>query len=80
MYGSAITFYEEVDESENPLTEEQKEQLQLSKYRRDGDRKILTNKCLCVLSRWPFFDAFERFLFFLHKRQLMGPHDVPLER
>ena len=80
MYGSAITFYEEVDESEHPLTEEQKQLLQLSKFRREGERKILTNKCLCVLSRWPFFDAFERFLFFLHKRQLMGPHDVPLER
>ena len=27
MYGSAITFYEEVDESEHPLTEEQKQLL-----------------------------------------------------
>ncbi len=80
VYGSAITFYEEVDEESWPLTEEQKQGLQLSKYRRKQDRKILTNKCICVLSRWPFFEAFERFLFFLHKRQLMGPFDVPLER
>ncbi len=80
VYGSAITFYEEVDEDAAELTQEQKEGLRLETYRRRQDRKIFTNKCICLLSRWPFFDAFEKFLFFLHKRQLMGPHDVPLER
>jgi hypothetical protein len=33
-----------------------------------------------VLSQWPFYEAFEKLLFFLHKRQLMGPFDVPIER
>jgi hypothetical protein len=69
-----------VDEDGYGLSEDQKIGLQLRKYRRPSERKIFTNKCICVLSRWPFFEAFERFLFFLHKRQLMGPHDLPLER
>ena len=51
-----------------------------SKWSSTSDRKILANKCICLLSRWPFFEAFKSFLFFLHKRQLMGPFDVPLER
>ena len=51
-----------------------------SKWSHTSDRKILANKCICLLSRWPFFEAFKSFLFFLHKRQLMGPFDVPLER
>jgi len=84
VYGTAITFYEEVNEGEYGLSEEQKAGLQLHKYRRPVDRKIFTNKCVCVLSRWPFFDAFERFLFLLYKRQMMGPRnastDIPLER
>ena len=62
------------------MTEEQRDLLKLSKYKRKSDRKIFANKCICVLSQWPFFEAFESFLFFLLKRQLTGPHDVPLER
>lgn len=78
VYGSAIAFYEEY--AEDLLTEEQKGWLQLQKYKKRSDRKVLANRCICVLSRWPFYEAFENFLFFLHKRQLMGPFDVPLER
>ena len=79
VYGTAITFYEEYEEA--LLTDEQKEMLNLqSKWSRKSDRKILANKCICLLSRWPFFEAFKSFLFFLHKTQLMGPFDVPLER
>lgn len=80
VYGSAITFYEEVDEDTFPLSEQQRKDLGLHKYRRKEERNIFTNKCICVLSQWPFFDAFEKLLFFLHKRQLMGPFDVSLER
>lgn len=78
VYGSAITFYEEYhDES---LSADQKSLLQMQKYKRKSDRKIFANKCICILSQWPFFEAFENFLFYLHKRQLMGPYDIPLER
>lgn len=77
VYGTAITFYEEYDET--LLTADQVELLNLKKTCSKG-RKILANKCVCLLSRWPFFEAFKSFLFYLHKIQLMGPHDVPLER
>ena len=40
----------------------------------------MASKCICLLSQWPFFDAFEKFLFFIYKRLLMGPFDIPLER
>ena len=81
VYGTAITFYEEYDEES--LSDKQKDMLQLKpgqKWSRKSDRKILANKCICLLSRWPFFEAFKSFLFYLHKRQLMGPFDIPLER
>ena len=78
VYGSAITFYEEYDEER--ITEEQAAALKLDGYSRRSDRKIYSNKCICLLSQWPFFEAFERFLFVLYKRFLMGPHDLPLER
>ena len=74
IYGSAITFYEEYPEE--GLTEEQREGLHLTtKYRAKSERQIFSNKCICVLSQWPFFGAFEQFLFFLHKRQ--GRRDSP---
>ena len=78
LYGSALSFYEEYDES--LLTEEQRKLLQLEQYKDPSQRRVLTNKCLCLLSQWPFFEAFQKFLFFLYKRLLMGPYDVPLER
>jgi hypothetical protein len=68
VYGSAITFYEEYDEE--LLTEAQEKALNLHKYRRKVDRNIFANRCICLLSRWPFFEAFEEFLFFLHKVNL----------
>ena len=78
VYGSSISFYEEFDES--LLTEEQANLLRLSQYANKGERKIMANKCICLLSQWPFFDAFEKFLFFIYKRLLMGPFDIPIER
>ena len=78
MYGSSISFFEEYDET--LLTEEQKTLLRLDNYKDKSDRKILANKCICLLSQWPFFDAFEKFLFFIYKRLLMGPFNIPLER
>jgi hypothetical protein len=65
VYGSAITFYEEYDEER--LTEAQRKSLNLQKFRRKCDRHVFANRCVCLLSRWPFFEAFEEFLFFLHK-------------
>lgn len=39
-----------------------------------------TNKCICLLSHWPFFDTFEKFLLFLYNMACEGPHAVPIER
>ena len=78
VYGSSISFYEEYEES--LLTEEQANLLRLSQYKNKEERKIMANKCICLLSQWPFFDAFEKFLFFIYKRLLMGPFDIPIER
>ena len=78
VYGSVISFYE--DYPETKLTESQRKMLKLDKWKSADERKIIAKKCMCLLSKWPFFEAFEKFLFFLYKRVLMGPHDIPLER
>ena len=57
-----------------------KKLLKLDKYKNKSERRILTNKCICLMSQWPFFEAFEKFLFFIYKRLLMGPFDIPIER
>lgn len=41
---------------------------------------VNVNKCICLLSHWPFFDAFETFLNFIYKLSTTGPHSVPIER
>ena len=78
LYGSALSFYEEYDET--LLTDHQRKLLRLDQFKDVKERRVLTNKCLCLLSQWPFFEAFQRFLFFLYKRLLMGPYDIPIER
>ena len=60
-----ISFYE--DYAESKLTEAQRKLLKLDKWKNPMDRKIIAKKCICFLSKWPFFEAFEKFLFFLYK-------------
>ncbi|XP_031704642.1 C-myc promoter-binding protein-like, partial [Anarrhichthys ocellatus] len=43
-------------------------------------RSIYTNKCICLLSHWPFFDAFRKFLTFLYRYSISGPHTLPIEK
>lgn len=48
-----------------------------------GSHTFNVNKCICLLSHWPFFDAFEKFLSFLYKLSTTSePHlkMVPIER
>ncbi|XP_077174154.1 C-myc promoter-binding protein isoform X2 [Paroedura picta] len=81
VYGAAIQFYETYPD-EN-LTEKQKSQLGLAST---PDRKpatcktVQTNKCICLLSHWPFFDAFKKFLTFLYRYSISGPHVLPIEK
>lgn len=37
-------------------------------------------KSVCLLSHWPFFDAFEKFLLFLYNMSREGSHSIPIER
>ncbi|NXO36333.1 MYCPP protein, partial [Locustella ochotensis] len=80
VYGAAIQFYELYPE-EN-LTEKQKSQLGLAAAveGRDTCRTVQTNKCICLLSHWPFFDAFKKFLTFLYRYSISGPHVLPIEK
>ncbi|XP_042231515.1 DENN domain-containing protein Crag-like isoform X5 [Homarus americanus] len=77
VYGAAVTFYEKYPHDR--LTQEQRETLKLNEH--FGRHNVVhTNKCICILSRWPFFDTFDRFLKYLHNMANSGPHQVPIER
>ncbi|XP_019389377.1 PREDICTED: C-myc promoter-binding protein isoform X1 [Crocodylus porosus] len=81
VYGAAIQFYEAYPE-EN-LTEKQKSQLELTTTgdgKLDSSKTVQTNKCICLLSHWPFFDAFKKFLMFLYRYSISGPHVLPIEK
>ncbi|XP_036114559.1 C-myc promoter-binding protein isoform X7 [Molossus molossus] len=81
VYGAAIQFYEPYPE-EN-LTEKQRLLLGLAKSadgKSDGSKTVHTNKCICLLSHWPFFDAFRKFLTFLYRYSISGPHVLPIEK
>uniref|UniRef100_A0A8C6MR53 DENN domain containing 4A n=1 Tax=Mus spicilegus TaxID=10103 RepID=A0A8C6MR53_MUSSI len=81
VYGAAIQFYEPYPE-EN-LTEKQRLLLGLTSLvdgKSDSSRTIHTNKCICLLSHWPFFDAFRKFLTFLYRYSISGPHALPIEK
>ncbi|KAG7267421.1 LOW QUALITY PROTEIN: hypothetical protein CRUP_012522 [Coryphaenoides rupestris] len=41
---------------------------------------VHTTKCICLLSHWPFFDAFRKFLTFLYRYSISGPHALPIEK
>ncbi|XP_069851205.1 C-myc promoter-binding protein isoform X1 [Dipodomys merriami] len=81
VYGAAIQFYEPY--SEENLTEKQRLLLGLSPLtdgKSDNSKTIHTNKCICLLSHWPFFDAFRKFLTFLYRYSISGPHVLPIEK
>lgn len=81
VYGAAIQFYEPY--SEENLTEKQRLLLGLTSLvdgKSDSSRTIHTNKCICLLSHWPFFDAFRKFLTFLYRYSISGPHALPIEK
>ncbi|XP_029026612.1 DENN domain-containing protein 4C isoform X2 [Betta splendens] len=81
VYGSAIQFYEPY--SVDLLSEKQKIQLGLLttvEKKMIPNRPVNTNKCICLLSRWPFFESFRKFLLFLYKLSVSGPHPLPIEK
>ncbi|KAJ8417230.1 hypothetical protein AAFF_G00284570 [Aldrovandia affinis] len=80
VYGSAIQFYEPYPQE--CLTERQRSQLGLldGERRAGGSKAVHTNKCICLLSHWPFFHAFRKFLTFLYRYSISGPHVLPIEK
>uniref|UniRef100_A0A671SF14 C-myc promoter-binding protein-like n=1 Tax=Sinocyclocheilus anshuiensis TaxID=1608454 RepID=A0A671SF14_9TELE len=80
VYGAAIQFYEPYPEEH--LTDKQRSQLglQANGLRPDGSMTVHTNKSICLLSHWPFFDAFHNFLTFLYRYSISAPHTLPIEK
>ncbi|XP_029289942.1 C-myc promoter-binding protein isoform X1 [Cottoperca gobio] len=80
VYGAAIQFYEPY--SEENLSERQRSQLGLpsADLGPDGPRNVYSNKSICLLSHWPFFQSFRSFLTFLYRYSISGPHALPIEK
>ncbi|XP_050430710.1 DENN domain-containing protein Crag isoform X4 [Adelges cooleyi] len=79
VYGAAITFYEKYN---GDLSNEQRKLLDISEDLNSSKNEISlhTNKSICVLSHWPFFDTFEKFLMFLLHTSLSEKIPIPIER
>ncbi|XP_056601825.1 DENN domain-containing protein 4C [Triplophysa dalaica] len=81
VYGAGIQFYEPYPVE--GLIEKQKIQLGLLTA---VEKKVIpnltvnTNKCICLLSRWPFFESFKKFLMFLYKLSANGVNPLPIEK
>ncbi|KAK2848067.1 hypothetical protein Q7C36_009749 [Tachysurus vachellii] len=80
VYGAAIQFYEVYPEER--LTDRQRAQLGLhaNGLRAEDSMTVHTNKSICLLSHWPFFDAFRTYLTFLYRYSISGPHTLPIEK
>ncbi|XP_065126670.1 DENN domain-containing protein 4B isoform X1 [Paramisgurnus dabryanus] len=81
VYGAALQFYEVYPRES--LSERQSVHLGLLSV---VDRRPITNrslqvkKSICVLSHWPFFSVFQKFLTFIYRYSISGPHVLPLEK
>uniref|UniRef100_A0A3Q1JD27 DENN/MADD domain containing 4B n=1 Tax=Anabas testudineus TaxID=64144 RepID=A0A3Q1JD27_ANATE len=81
VYGAAIQFYESFPR--DLLSEQQCVRLGLLSV---VDRRPITNrslqvkKSICVLSHWPFFTVFQKFLTFVYRYSISGPHVLPIEK
>ncbi|XP_061088758.1 DENN domain-containing protein 4B-like isoform X2 [Conger conger] len=81
VYGAAIQFYEAFPRE--GLSERQSVRLGLVSV---VDRRPITNRSvqvktsICVLSHWPFFTVFQKFLTFVYRYSISGPHVLPLEK
>ncbi|XP_075898894.1 C-myc promoter-binding protein isoform X2 [Nelusetta ayraudi] len=80
VYGAAIQFYEPYPEES--LADRQRSQLGLPSQGLgpDGTRSVYSNKSICLLSHWPFFQSFRSFLTFLYRYSISGPHALPIEK
>ena len=83
VYGVALTFYENFQLEElDSLTNAELKQLGYFSGFEQINKKLVVNKAICILSRWPFFDLFEGFLNYLYKsvfRSFKNPLNLPIE-
>ncbi|VDM65212.1 unnamed protein product [Strongylus vulgaris] len=94
FYGASVSFFEKYSEK---LTEEQLEQLELNSSGRvdeagavedsssnndpADEMTFYTNVAICIISRYPFFNSFKRFLYYIHRISTGGGiYAVPIER
>lgn len=80
LYGAAVIFYDDYDQSKLRREELTKLGIMVSQSPPEKRLSIHQNQSICVLSRWPFFDTFRKFLFCLYRISVSGPQMVPLER
>jgi hypothetical protein len=73
MFGNCLTFYEALGEEDMTVIKSDLEELG------EGVHVLYAPKCLCVLSRWPYFECYREWLSGLYRISL-SPSDVPLER
>uniref|UniRef100_UPI00358DF4B1 C-myc promoter-binding protein-like isoform X2 n=1 Tax=Myxine glutinosa TaxID=7769 RepID=UPI00358DF4B1 len=80
VYGAAIQFYESFPSER--LTDRQRAQLGMLgvlDHQPIQDKVAHGNKSICLLSRWPFFEAFRKLLLFLYRLSVSGPNLIPIE-
>lgn len=81
VYGAAIQFYESFPRE--LLSERQSVRLGLLSVvdrRPITSRSLQVKKSICVLSHWPFFTVFQKFLTFIYRYSISGAHVLPLEK
>ncbi|KAK0400073.1 hypothetical protein QR680_003340 [Steinernema hermaphroditum] len=90
-YGASVSFYERY---KGKLTDDQLDKLELGgDVRGQGavddstptndpadEMTFHVNKSICIISRYPFFSAFKRFLFHVYRMSLSGSYSIPIER
>ncbi|XP_030397816.1 DENN domain-containing protein 4B isoform X2 [Gopherus evgoodei] len=80
VYGAAIQFHEAYPRER--LSEKQSLRLGLLSVvdrRPIASKSVQTRRSICVLSHWPLFDVFRKFLMFIYRYSISGPHVLPLE-
>ncbi|KAG7300228.1 hypothetical protein JYU34_015791 [Plutella xylostella] len=79
VYGSAVTFYESYPHTR--LDDHQMEELGWRRGVSHATHSLHVNKTICLLSRWPFSDTFERWLMYIWEMSLSKtPLNIPVER
>ncbi|CAG2163408.1 unnamed protein product [Oppiella nova] len=81
VYGAAVTFYELL--VDHRLSDKELSHLTYGTEEDRLTKSLHRIKSISILSRWPFFDTFERFLLFLYKTFVTSaatPQKIPLER